>query len=57
MSYVVVEDKIKETETDQLIEVAKGDVYTIARKLNLGSGFCGFTPPFFLKKAKASKYK
>lgn len=57
MSYVVVEDKIKETETDQFIEVAKGDVYAIARKLNLGSGFCGFTPPFFLKKAKASKYK
>lgn len=31
-----------------------GDPYAIVRKLNLGGGFNGFTPPFF---AKSFSYK
>lgn len=41
---------ILETETSQVIEVAKGkdETYHLCRKLNLGAGFKGFTPIFFL---------
>jgi len=55
MSYVVQEDNtIKETETNVHIEVPKGkNIYELARKLNLGSGFNGFTPPFFAKFIKS----
>lgn len=50
MSYVV--DKncmvIKERETGVQIklDVPLKDLYTVCRKLNLGSGFKGFTPLF-----------
>lgn len=41
--------KIVEKETSVEIELKKDEnaVRDICRKLNLGSGFAGFTPPFF----------
>lgn len=41
---------IREVPTNQLIMVldSKEEAYQVASKLNLGSGFDGFTPSFFL---------
>lgn len=59
MSYVVNKRKsngkfvvIKEKQTGVDIFIKREhniDPYAIARKLNLGSGFNGFTPPFFAR--------
>jgi hypothetical protein len=56
MSYRVLETgqgyDIVEKETDVVIELkrAEKDAKDICRKLNLGSGFCGWTPTFFAEK-------
>jgi hypothetical protein len=57
MSYFVKETENKEyviveKDTDVEIEVlhSKKETYDIARKLNLGSGFNGWTPSFFAKR-------
>lgn len=56
MSYSVkkgdVGYNILEKETDVLIELEKTEKETrdICRKMNLGSGFNGWTPNFFIKK-------
>lgn len=57
MSYSVVKTKTEkynllEKDTDTVIELNKteSDARTLCRKLNLGSGFCGWTPDFFAKK-------
>jgi len=58
MSYQVVEKNnqryIYEKNTDQYISVSfcEIDIHRIVRKLNLGSGFQGRTPHFFLQKIK-----
>ena len=43
-SYAILE---KESEVEIQVPHSKKEVYEIARKLNLGSGFNGWTPPFF----------
>ena len=61
MNYNLVEGKenknmydVLETTTDQVIKSFPGDKFLEARAfmrhLNLGGGFDGFSPPFFLKK-------
>jgi hypothetical protein len=57
MSYSVVQNKtgsydILEKESETLIELNRSetDVRILCRKLNLGSGFNGWTPGFFSKK-------
>ena len=59
MSYVVQDPHtIKETETGVNIQIPKNkNINELARKLNLGSGFNGFTPPFFAKFVRAQEYK
>jgi len=54
MSYVVKESKIVEEETETVIEFKKPttQLNTLCRKLNLGSGFVGFTPLFFAESWK-----
>jgi hypothetical protein len=53
MSYRVIETEkglaISEKESNTLIELKKSekDIRDICRKLNLGSGFNGWTPQFF----------
>ena len=53
MSYRIVENKngydIMEKETDIVIElsVKEKEAKDLCRKLNLGSGFAGWTPTFF----------
>lgn len=56
MSYVVKQGKtgynIIEKDTDVLIELERSEshVRALCRKLNLGSGFNGWTPGFFSEK-------
>jgi hypothetical protein len=57
MSYVTVKSSgneydLLEKDTNILIKLEKteNDARDICRKLNLGSGFEGFTPPFFAEK-------
>ena len=58
MGYKVVEKEgkryIYEKSTDQYISVSfcEFDIYSVVRKLNLGSGFQGRTPHFFLQEIK-----
>jgi hypothetical protein len=54
MSYSVVKNEtgkfdIIEKDSDVVIEInrAESEARSICRKLNLGSGFNGWTPPFF----------
>lgn len=59
MSYSVIKnDKnlydIFEKESDNVIEISKADeqeARAVCRKLNLGSGFNGWTPDFVAKRA------
>jgi hypothetical protein len=41
---------IKEVQTDQLVMMldSKEEAYKVTSRLNLGAGFDGFTPRFFL---------
>jgi len=56
MSYRVLETDrgydIVEKETDVVIELKRDekDAKELCRKLNLGSGFCGWTPLFFAER-------
>jgi len=56
MSYRILETEkgydIVEKETGVVIELSRTekDARNICRKLNLGSGFCGWTPMFLAKK-------
>ena len=52
-NYVVKKDKkwyVLETQTDQVIQTfgSKAQAYRLARHLNLGGGFDGVTPKYFL---------
>ena len=53
MTYTMIKSKdsydIHETTSDVVIELetAQDKAKTICRKLNLGAGFNGWTPPFF----------
>jgi hypothetical protein len=59
MSYRVIQDEqgrynIQETSTDEIIHLSRPkeqEVRDLCRKLNLGSGFNGWTPTFFSRKA------
>jgi hypothetical protein len=56
MSYRVLETDrgydIVEKETDAVIELSakEKEAKDLCRKLNLGSGFCGWTPLFFAER-------
>lgn len=62
MSYSVKKQKDKftilEKESNIFIELnsSEKEVRDICRKLNLGAGFCGWTPTFFSKKTPNAKY-
>jgi hypothetical protein len=53
MSYIVEKGSkgfnVREKSTDVLIEIEReeGEARTLCRKMNLGSGFNGWTPTFF----------
>jgi len=51
MSYVITDNYILEKETGHKIEVGANhrELRNVARKLNLGSGFQGFTPGFMCR--------
>lgn len=63
MSYSVKKGEvgynILEKETDALIELEKPETETrdICRKMNLGSGFNGWTPGFFIKRPNVVYYE
>jgi hypothetical protein len=57
MSYTTIRSSedtfdVLEKDTDIVIELKRDEksIREICRKLNLGSGFEGFTPPFFAEK-------
>ena len=59
MSYTMQKSRknrfdIFETETGKvlLLDLKKKEANMVCRKLNLGGGFSGFTPDFFLRKMK-----
>jgi hypothetical protein len=62
MSYIVEKGKtgynIREKETSTLIEIERdeSEARTMCRKMNLGSGFSGWTPQFFATHVNA-KYE
>jgi len=51
--------QVLETSTEQIIKTFdnKDSCRKFMRRLNLGSGFDGFTPSFFLKKIEIKKNK
>jgi len=55
MSYIVEKGSkgfnVREKSTDVLIEIEReeSEARTLCRKMNLGSGFNGWTPDFFAK--------
>lgn len=59
INYKVVQEGkdfyIKEVQTDEIILILNdmNDAHETARKLNLGAGFDGYTPKFFLKEVKS----
>lgn len=63
MSYSVKKGEvgynILEKETDALIELEKPETETrdICRKMNLGSGFNGWTPGFFIERPNVVYYE
>lgn len=63
MSYSVKKGEvgynILEKETDALIQLEKSEeeIRDICRKMNLGSGFNGWTPDFFIKKPNTVYYE
>jgi len=54
LPYKVIDTSVIETTTSQTIKTAKtvDEAKKLARHLNLGGGFDGFTPNFFLKNFK-----
>jgi hypothetical protein len=56
INYKVIKDNfgynVVETKTDQIIKVfeVQADAKKLMKHLNLGGGFDGFTPNFFVKK-------
>jgi hypothetical protein len=59
MSYIVEKGSkgfnVREKSTDVLIEIEReeGEARTMCRKMNLGSGFNGWTPQFFASHVNA----
>jgi len=59
MSYIVEKGSkgfnVREKSTDVLIEIEReeGEARTLCRKMNLGSGFSGWTPQFFASHVNA----